>query len=102
VGNTNLRVWFIAAVLGLLGIVLIVNRWKTAEFTPSKSEASKPSMADMQTGGLPQQEITRIEFLNAVFEKTKPSPIVARVLTAKAGTFPNVSVLLALKWAEET
>lgn len=101
-GNTNLRVWFIAAVLGLLGIVLIVNRWKTAEFTPSKSEASKPSMAEMQTGGLPQQEITRIEFLNAVFEKTKPSPIVARVLTAKAGTYPKDSVLLALKWAEET
>ena len=59
-------------------------------------------MADMQSGGLPQQEITRIEFLNAVFEKTKPSPIVARVLTAKAGTYPKDSVLLALKWAEET
>lgn len=58
-------------------------------------------MADMKSGDLPQQEVSRIEFLNAVFEKTKPSPLVARVLTAKPGTYPKDSVLLALKWAEE-
>ena len=59
-------------------------------------------MPGTQNDGLPQQPITRIEFLNAVFEKTKPSPLVARVLTSKPGTYPKDSLLASLVWAEET
>jgi len=92
----------IAAIIGLLGILLVANRWKTAEFTPVESEKSAEPMQGMQGDGLPQQEISRIEFLNAVFEKTKPSPLVTRILTAKPGTYPKDSLELALRWAEET
>ncbi len=59
-------------------------------------------MQGMQSDGLPQQPFTRIEFLNAIFEKTKPSPLVTRILTAKAGSYPKDSLELALRWAEET
>ncbi len=92
----------IAAIIGLLGILLVANRWKTAEFTPVEAEKSAAPMQGMQGDGLPQQEISRIEFLNAVFEKTKPSPLVTRILTAKPGTYPKDSLELALRWAEET
>ncbi|MEY3801302.1 MAG: hypothetical protein RLZZ548_1182, partial [Bacteroidota bacterium] len=92
----------IAAIIGLLGILLVANRWKTAEFTPVESEKSAEPMQGTQGDGLPQQEISRIEFLNAVFEKTKPSPLVTRILTAKPGTYPKDSLELALRWAEET
>lgn len=101
-GNLNLRVWIIAAIVGLLGIVLVANRWKTAEFTPEKSAETVAPMQGIQGDGLPQQEISRIEFLNAVFEKTKPSPLVTRILTAKTGTYPKDSLELALRWAQET
>ena len=80
-GNTNLRVWILLAVLGLLGVVLVANRWKSSVFTPTlASNETSNGMPGMQTDGLPQQPISRIEFLNAVFEKTKPSPFVTRVL----------------------
>jgi len=103
VGNTNLRVWILIAVLGLLGVVLVVNRWKSPVFTPSTAAEQMPSgMPGTQNDGLPQQPITRIEFLNAVFEKTKPSPLVARVLTSKPGTYPKDSLVASLVWAEET
>jgi tetratricopeptide (TPR) repeat protein len=92
----------IAAIIGLLGILLVANRWKTAEFTPVETEKNAAPMQGMQGDGLPQQEISRIEFLNAVFEKTKPSPLVTRILTAKPGTYPKDSLELALRWAEET
>lgn len=102
-GNANLRVWILVAVLGLLGVVLVVNRWKSSSFTPTAAADQMPSgMPGNQNDALPQQPITRIEFLNAVFEKTKPSPLVARVLTAKPGTYPKDSLLAALVWAEET
>ncbi|MEK0439581.1 MAG: hypothetical protein RLZZ504_497 [Bacteroidota bacterium] len=101
-GNTNLRVWIFAAVIGLLGVVLVINRWKSAEFVPTNSADNTAPMQGMQGDGLPQQEISRIEFLNAVFEKSKPSPLVTRILTAKAGAYPKDSLELALRWAEET
>lgn len=98
----NLRVWILAILLGLVGVVLVINRWKTAEYTP-KTEGDSPMAATgMSADGLPQQEITRIEFLNAIFEKSKPSPFVTRILTAKPGTYPKDSVLMALRWADET
>jgi len=102
VGNTNLRVWIIAAIIGLLGVVLVINGWKSAEFVPTNSAENTAPMQGMQDDGLPQQEISRIEFLNAVFEKSKPSPLVTRILTAKAGTYPKDSLELALRWAAET
>jgi tetratricopeptide (TPR) repeat protein len=102
VGNLNLRVWIVAAAIGLLGVILVINRWKSAEFTGVNSAETYMPMQGMQGDGLPQQEISRIEFLNAVFEKTKPSPLVTRVLTAKAGSYPKDSLELALRWAEET
>lgn len=92
----------IAAAIGLLGIVLIVNRWKTSDYSPVASKTTPSEISDGQVGDLPQTEITRIDFLNAVFEKTKPSPLVTRVLTAKRGSYPKDSILLALRWAEET
>lgn len=102
-GNTNLRVWILLAVLGLLGVVLVANRWKSSVFSPNPASHETPNgMPGMQTDGLPQQPISRIEFLNAVFEKTKPSPFVTRVLTAKPGTYPKDSLEAALLWAEET
>lgn len=97
----NHRVWIIASIIILIGAILVVNRWKISEFTPV-ADANKPQMPGIGDAGLPQEQISRIEFLNAVFEKTKPSPIVARVLTAKTGSYPKDSLTMALKWAEET
>lgn len=88
---------------GLVGIILIANRWKSAQINPKETARIDKSEKPVFVGDeLPQQEITRIEFLNSVFEKSKPSPLVSRVLTSKPGSFSKDSVEHALRWAEET
>ncbi len=97
------RVWFTVILFGFVGIILIANRWKSSQFHPKETNSAAKSEKQILVGDeLPQREITRIEFLNTIFEKSKPSPFVSRILTSKPGSYSKDSLELALRWAEET
>jgi len=96
---SRIRVGILVTAILVLSIWMISNRWKSPEMIlPTKSENLMGSV----NSGMPQKEVTRIEFLNEVLEGLKPTPLVAKVITSAKGKIALDSMELAFNWAIET
>jgi len=93
----NRRVFYFIAFLALLLVVIYFPKFKTS------SGILKPSNAAI--GGaqaLPQEPVSREEFLNAVFTVSRPPEWLAKMLFQPLTDLPQDSLQKALKWAGET
>ncbi len=85
----------------ILSVIFIANRWKTPERTITETNTSNGEMPAMgQTQML--EPIDRIQFLTALFDKTKPPQEIARIILKDPKDNSSDSLKIALKWAEET
>jgi tetratricopeptide (TPR) repeat protein len=99
VNKINLRVGVVLVATLAVGVWMVANRWKTNDLViPQQNQPLMP----MAGGGLPQKAISRIEFLNSVFEHAKPNSFVARIVTSDPNKVQIDSLEKALKWAMET
>jgi len=97
VKNPSKEIVIAVAFAALLAFTFTFNRWKS-----SKATLSTDTNPSMQMGGLKNEPVDRVAFLNAVFDKTKPPTDISRILLSPAGSMPVDSTKKALKWAEET
>lgn len=85
-----------------LSALFIANRWKssTRELAPLNASASgeMPAMGK----GQDFSPVDRIQFLTALFDKTKPPQDIARIILKDPKENTADSLKIALKWAEET
>lgn len=91
----------IAIIAGLaLSALFIVNRWKTSERDPSKAfvTGEMPPIGQGQDAS----PVDRIQFLTALFDKTKPPQDIARIILKDPSSNSLDSLKIASKWAEET
>lgn len=96
--NTNRRHAVIAlSLLAIAALVLYIPKFKTSRGTLKKAAPEMNAQA-----ALPQQPIDRIEFLNAVFEDTRPPEWVGDILVADPAKTSADSLEKALKWSTET
>lgn len=96
---SRFRVGILVTAVLILSIWMISNRWKSPELVlPTKTE----NLMGNVNPGMPQKEVTRIEFLNEVLQGLKPTPLVARVITSPIGKIAVDSMEMAFNWAIET
>lgn len=91
------RVLWIFAVLVLLLLALYIPKFKTSKGTIGLNEKTAAA-----SGGLPQQPITKDEFLNSLFETSKPPEWMGKLLFQALAEQHRDTLQKALKWAGET
>jgi tetratricopeptide (TPR) repeat protein len=91
------RVTWIFAFLALLFLALYIPKFKTDKGIIGNNEKSSAV-----SGALPQQSISREEFLNALFETSRPPEWMGKLLFQTLTEQPRDTLQKALKWANET
>lgn len=72
------------------------------KFKTSRGTLKKPEQGMNAPAALPQEPVDRIEFLNSVFEETRPPEWVGNILVADPAKMSADSLEKALKWSTET
>lgn len=85
-----------------LSVLFISNRWKTSERSAQESGSSNASEMPAMGQGQDFSPVDRIQFLTALFDKTKPPQDIARIILKDPKENSSDSLKIALKWAEET
>ncbi len=101
--STAKQVRIILGIATLLAVLIFANRFKSSSGSLSSDEkSSMPPMAGMNGSSEVIADVSRVEFLGSVFDKTKPPAAVARVILSDPKQTSIDSLKFALKWAEET
>jgi len=101
--STAKQVRIVLGIATVLAVLIFANRFKTANGSLNSEETSSASaMQGMNGNSEVIADVSRVEFLGAVFDKTKPPAAVARIILSDPNQTSTDSLKFALKWAEET
>ena len=91
------RAVWIFAFLALLLVALYIPKFKTSTGTIGQNDKTAAA-----SGALPQQPISKEEFINALFETSRPPEWMGRLLFQSVTEQHRDTLQKALKWAGET
>lgn len=95
--DKNTRALLFIAFLAILLVVIYIPKFKTSSGTLKQAQDGMG-----QAQALPQEPIAKEEFLNALFQTSRPPEWMSKLLFQSLSEQPRDTLQKALKWASET